>query len=623
VETAAISYRVADFLKKYPPFNAVADADLLAVSKNGRVRFYEPNEYILWQGEPHKPHVYVIQQGTVSIWDEAGGRSTLRDVRGAGDMLGIERYISDQPSTPLGMNGARSCLSSARSESDVVVYGFPAEDFEACILKYPHAVEYVAAEGRVTPDYQPSATARQPHRLFLHDVIGRRPLPACGPDDTIAHAADVLRAAGTGAIAVADAERHLRGLLTVDSVLAWIAAGGGNVTGPVAGLLVSEPLTVAPGASVADTVLAMSAAGVDAIALTADGTAGSAVEAIVTARDLGLAFGDQPAALAREIRRASTIEDLGSLMRRSRAIALDYLTGASAVDWLARFLHLTDVAIVNRLTILAGGDLEGCWCFYGSAGREESLTALAPSLAVILDEHDDPSSVQETLRRVLDGLSACGYLPRVDLPFEPAFYAATVGEWQARYRVWVRDPIQQQTYRARTLFDLRPVLGQRSLWRDVDSAVIDAVDRDFVQVLANDCLANLPPLTFFEDAVVDSVGEHQAIFRLEQHAVRPLVDVGRVFGLAAKLAMGQSTLERFMTARRLLPEHEAVFREAADTLRIVLWQQGRVGISRGTSGSELPPALLSRSDRQVLKSGFRSILRLLELAASPAWLDRL
>ena len=28
VDTATISYRVADFLKKYPPFNAIADEDL-------------------------------------------------------------------------------------------------------------------------------------------------------------------------------------------------------------------------------------------------------------------------------------------------------------------------------------------------------------------------------------------------------------------------------------------------------------------------------------------------------------------------------------------------------------------------------------------------------------------
>ena len=38
---------------------------------------------------------------------------------------------------------------------------------------------------------------------------------------------------------------------------------------------------------------------------------------------------------------------------------------------------------------------------------------------------------------------------------------------------------------------------------------------------------------------------------------------------------------------------------------------------------ELPPALLSRYDRQVLKSGFRVIHRLIELTSDYAWLDAL
>jgi len=79
----------------------------------------------------------------------------------------------------------------------------------------------------------------------------------------------------------------------------------------------------------------------------------------------------------------------------------------------------------------------------------------------------------------------------------------------------------------------------------------------------------------------------------------------------------------FATARSLLPEAEAIFRESADTFRMVLWQQGRVGISQGTGGYELPPTLLSRHDRHILKSGFRTILRLLEFTADSSWLERL
>jgi hypothetical protein len=93
--------------------------------------------------------VFVIQQRTVSLWDETGGGSQLRDVRGAGDMLGIERYT-----------GARSCLHTARAETDFVLYALPADDFESCVLKCPHVVQYVEAEGRSTPTTNPpTATA--------------------------------------------------------------------------------------------------------------------------------------------------------------------------------------------------------------------------------------------------------------------------------------------------------------------------------------------------------------------------------------------------------------------------------------------------------------------------------
>ena len=163
MDTSAISYRVADFLKKHPPFQAMEEGDLLELAARGRVRFHEANEYILWQGEPHKLHVFVIQQGTVSLWDEADGRAALRDVRGAGDMLGIERFT-----------GAPCCLHSARSASDVVIYAFPASDFEDLVLKYPYARQFVEAHDTVTADYQWAKDARDPQRIFLHDVVGRK-----------------------------------------------------------------------------------------------------------------------------------------------------------------------------------------------------------------------------------------------------------------------------------------------------------------------------------------------------------------------------------------------------------------------------------------------------------------
>jgi CBS domain-containing protein len=357
--------------------------------------------------------------------------------------------------------------------------------------------------------------------------------------------------------------------------------------------------------------------------VTADGSSNGRLHRLVTPAEIGRGFGDQPIAILRGIRLATTTGELRELNHRARALALQYLTSAPSVDWLARFLSLADKQIVQRLIALTGDEPgAACWCFCGASGRTESLTRHAPQLVLVVDD-DRATGMIDRFARVSDALAECDYLSRVDGAFERAFprarRVASRAEWQTRYRDWLGDPVRTEMYLARPLFDLRPVHGRESLWRDLEATVVAGVDRDLLQVLANDCLASLPPVTFFEDAVVEESGEHMTVFRLEHSALRPLVDVGRVFGMATGKVLGTSTRERLACARRLLPEHESVFREASDTFRILLWQQARIGIGQGTDGTELPPALLSRHDRHVLKSGFRSILRLVELTGNSAW----
>ena len=609
MDTSTISYRVADFLKRHPPFQAIEEGDLLELAARGRVRFHEANEYILWQGEPHKLHVFVIQQGTVSLWDEADGRTALRDVRGAGDMLGIERFT-----------GAPCCLHSARSASDVVIYSFPASDFEDLVLKYPYARQFVEAHDTVTADFQWGKDTRAPQEMFLHDVVGRKALESCSARTSVRDVATLMLTTGSDAIAVVDGGHRVQAVVTVNAVLAWVAAGAGHSDQPITGLLRSAPTAVGSAASVTDGVLAIAEADADALAVTSDGSSSGQLQALVTSREIARVFGDQPISILREIRLAANTRELCELNHRARALALRYLTSAASLDWLARFVSLTDVNIVKRILALAGGEQSSaCWCFCGASGRGESLTRHAPQLVLIVEDENGRPELQQRYERVSDALTECDYLARVDMPFDRSFHLASKAEWQTRYEKWLRDPVRAQMYLARPLFDLRPVHGRRSLWHDVEATVVGAVDRDFLQVLANDCLASLPPLTFFQDAVVEESGEHTAVFRLERSALQPLVDVGRVFGMAANKVLGTSTRERFACARTLLPEHESIFREASETLRILLWQQARIGIGQDTSGSELPPALLSRHDRHVLKSGIRSILRLVEFTGNSPW----
>jgi len=431
----------------------------------------------------------------------------------------------------------------------------------------------------------------------------------CPASTPIREAARLLSESGSQALALTTGG-ELAGLLTPADLLEWIAAGAPHPEQAAHNIAHAAAVTVAPQTLVSECVLAMAEARASAAALTSDGSPRTALQSIVTAASLAPAFGDHPTTILREIAYAPRVESLRTLNERARAWILDNLTAPSALDWLASFADLVNRRILERLLRITGNNQpERLWCFYGAAGRRELLTSVAPSIAVI---GDAPTSLETAL-------AECGYLA----PEAPV--AACLEEWKIRFSDWIRDPIRNSVYFARPFFDLCPVQGLRRLFGDLEAHIRGelAVEPAFLRILAHDCLVNLPPLTFFRDLVVEESGEQTETFRLETSALHPLADVARVFGLACGTPLGASTGTRFEQARRRLPAQEAIFRKAAETMRVVLFHQARGGLRLRSSGAELPLSILSRHDRQVLKSGFRAIHSLLEFAEPCTWLEAL
>ena len=599
MQTAAIPYRVADFLKQHPPFQFLDEAELVALAARGRVKFYTPDEYICWQASPHTSFIYVIQQGSVSLWDESVDPPALRDIRGAGDCIGFEQF-----------NGAPTSLHSAKAATEVMVYALPAADFEPLLARHPRAAAYVAASSAVTADYSAESERPLPHETFLADLVrGGEPL-SCPASTPIREAARLLSDSGTHAVALMEGEQ-LATLLTSSDVLCWAASGARDPEQPARNIASASAMTMPPQTMVSECVLAMAEARASAAALTSDGSAGTTIHGIVTAGSLAPAFGDDPVTILQEIVRAPDLSALRALNARARSWIRDNLAAPPALDWLAVWADLVNRRILERLLhFTACRDTQMLFCFHGSAGRQELLTALAPNIAVI---GAAPPSLGTALGTAL---AECGYLS----PKPPV--AASLEEWKARFSGWIRDPILNQAYLSLSLFDLRPVFGPAPIFDELKRHVRAELAEEpaFLRILANDCLSSLPPLTFFRDLVIEESGEQTATFRLKSSALRPLIDVARVFGIASGNPLGASTSQRFQQARRLLPAREAIFREAAEAMRIMLFHQVRAGLRMGTSGSALPLSMVSRHDRQVLKSCFRSTHNLLEFTAPCDWM---
>ena len=126
MRTSVIRYRVADFLKRYPPFNEMTDLDLLDLASSGRVVFHESDEYIFRKDEERGPYIWVIQQGRVHLLSETNGDEQLKDILGEGDILGLGRIL-----------GKTEYRYSAKTESDVILYSIDGGTFEELSKRNP------------------------------------------------------------------------------------------------------------------------------------------------------------------------------------------------------------------------------------------------------------------------------------------------------------------------------------------------------------------------------------------------------------------------------------------------------------------------------------------------------
>jgi signal-transduction protein with cAMP-binding, CBS, and nucleotidyltransferase domain len=324
------------------------------------------------------------------MWEESGGAEQLRDIRGAGDMLGIDRFTKTAVS-----------VHSAKASSDVVVYALAATEFARLVAKYPHAERYIGAHASVSANYQPYDERRAAHEMYLCEAAQNWGALTCTITDSIREAARRMSTSGARVIAVLDGQNRVVGIVTSEEMVRWIAEGGQDARRSLESLISQKPCTVTPDMAISDCVLA----GAGAVVITGDGSTGGQLHGLMTASDLAAAFGGQPADILRAIPHAANVTALRVLQQRARAFVLDQLVAPASIQWLARLTDLVDSAILVRIGQLARiPDGEFCWCFYGASGRQESLTPVAPSNMVMVADPAKEGAFADWHARVRDAL---------------------------------------------------------------------------------------------------------------------------------------------------------------------------------------------------------------------------
>jgi CBS domain-containing protein len=616
MKTSAISYRVADFLKGYPPFCYLDETARERIAASGRVRYHERDEILYQQGKPREGLLRVIQQGLVRLANGPDGDAETLDLRGEGEMLGLGSYL-----------GRAAYSATAITLEDTILYALDAEIFNEEVAKSRAASQFLAAYYSVVdPALAPrSETAgvinwSQPLESTLTDAL--KLLLTCPSDCEIQVAARQMAGTNNSSILVVDPEGRPLGVITDADLRDQVATGAVAVSAPVSTLLKRPPAIAMPSSSVGDVMLTFMANGTRHLCLTEDGAPDSRAIGAISERELMVFQGNNPLAILEAIRKAATIPTLIPLRARIDDLVLAGLRSPADTDWYCQVSAEAHRALFRRILELTAERLGSFdtgatlrqFALIGSAGRREMLTQTDLSAMLILDESATDSDRIVALRsEVQAGLSRLGFAARPYFCSEED-WCGTLGDWVSRFERWIAEPVESDIYTRLAFFDFELLDESSPAGSRLREAIRGFLAKHpvFIRLLANDCFSNLPPVSIIRGFAIDTEGTWKETLDIKHQALQPVADVARVLSLDAGDLSTRSTLARLAAAERLLPEAAEIFVGAARAFRAALFHRARQGLRSGTDGNTLRPSDLPRADRTLLKTGFNEIARLLD-----------
>jgi CBS domain-containing protein len=155
---------IVEFLRQFPPFDDLDEAELEELAKSVEVEFFAAGTTIIRQGEAPLDHARVIRRGAVELLSEG----SVLDVLGEGELFGHPSMLSGMPA---GL--------AARAVEDTLCYRLPA-DAVVALLGRPTGVRYLARSLLTRPRPDTAASGLDVGGQPLARLVHGRPV-VCEP----------------------------------------------------------------------------------------------------------------------------------------------------------------------------------------------------------------------------------------------------------------------------------------------------------------------------------------------------------------------------------------------------------------------------------------------------------
>ncbi len=622
-----ISFRIADFLKRFPPFSNLLKSQLERLSEEVTIVYKEKDSSVFSIDEPAHQQFYVVHKGAVALWNK--GEQNVLDICDEGDIFGLRPLMANE-----------NYRLTAKTEEESILYAIPIAKFRPYIKENRRVADFLVESfasntrnpydksnrGQLLGDSM-EAPANQNQLLDLQTVDFSKNIETASIKTAIRTIAERMTSKRIGAMLIV--EDHLPiGIITDKDLRNKVATGKYPITAKASDIMSSPVITYPTKLTITQAQMAMMKSNISHLILTQDGTVNTKAVGILSKHDIMLSLGNNPAVLVKAIKRCRQVEEILFLRKGIMNLLRGYLDQNIPMALTAKIISELNDVCIKKVVDLSLNKMETeppvkfAWLAMGSQGRSEQMLHTDQDNALLFEDVEE-SKYEKTREYFLElaktityGLNVIGYefCPADMMGSNPKWCNSLAG-YKKMTSKWITSPGPDEILLSTIFFDYNRAYGDKELVSKLSNHIFETVASYpiFLSHLGGSALMNPSPSGFFRQFLVEQDGEHKDFFDLKQRALMPLIDAARVLILSKNIPDISNTWERFEKMAEIEPKNQELFLACSYATKALLRFRTKQGLSNNDSGRYINLEQLSKEEKMKLKRTFKTIKEIQEV----------
>lgn len=623
-----ISKRIADFLKRFPPFALLKGKQLLEIASEVKVAYHQKGAVIYEKGSTLHQHFYIINKGAVILKKELNGHMEVADKFDEGDVFGLRPLFAKE-----------HYAITAIADEETILYAIPIELFKPMTEKNKGIANYLLesfasnTENPYSKDHQDRFFSVSEMQLNQSDEMYQlqpvryiKKIVTASPNDSIQSIAKIMSEKNISSVLVVQDQLPI-GIVTDKDLTHKVATGLVAITKPVSNIMSSPVLCYKKNLTIAQAQITMMKHKFGHLCITEDGTPNSKVIGLVSNHELGIVRGSNPAVLMKAIKRSNTTKDLKRIREKIQGLLKGYILQNIPLTHIYKIMFEFNDATIKRVVerCLEKMDTEPpckfAWMSLGSQARKEQLLHTDQDNAIIFENVPDSELKKTRLyflklaKRVNKRLYTLGFeFCPADMMAKNPRWCLSLNEWKEQFKKWTTNTGNEEVLLSSIFFDFDISYGDTSLTNSLADYTLELTKNNsiFFTKLGVNVLSNPSPLGFFRQFLVEQNGEYKDQFDLKKRGLMPLIDAARVLILKHNIKNINNTAERFEKLAQICPESEEMYLSCSYAFKALLKFRTKYGLLNHNSGRFIELEDLSKEEKMKLKRCFKTLAYLQE-----------